>query len=357
MAAVGGGALLLVILVFALKVMIKRFFSKLMAAAAAGAIPVRVKTVPKRPDQPWNDEQAVNALRHSFEKEWSFQYVGDMALEPMDGVYCSMLVHPQGFAAVVYDHKQAGVWADLVLSHGERGGLTVSNAGTGGMLKSPPFSEKLYLPGAGAADLWTAFLDRAGAIPAERRRQLNRENIARYFEESYADEMDWRNAQGGPTLDEVREVARKTPDAEQTEENIQSTYEIQQAMAKANLMEGLQERIKAGMSPEEKMRFRVEDLVIVHDRLSDEDLVEYVSSSVEDEEFEVTALPDACRDLPPLQAFEKLQELLPELVRFERVATLDFPLPTHAYRPPNGRIPIELFPHKHRPADDDADDC
>jgi hypothetical protein len=63
-------------------------------------------------------------------------------------------------------------------------------------------------------------------------------------------------------------------------------------------------------------------------------------------------LPDACRDLPPLEAFQRLQTLLPDLVQFEKVGSLDFPLPTDVYRPPNGRIPIDIFPHRRRPDDD-----
>jgi hypothetical protein len=169
---------------------------------ANASTPVRIKTVPKPTDKRWNNPEAVARAREFFEEQ-RFDWVGDVALEPMEDVFASLLVDRDGFAAVVYDHPKVGVWVDVVARYHERGGLTASNASQGGHLESPPFSQKFFVSAGTPEQVWATFQDRVRAVPAEVRQPLTRENIVRSFETAYADEIDWRNAQGGPTEDEV----------------------------------------------------------------------------------------------------------------------------------------------------------
>ena len=254
----------------------------------------------------------------------------------------SLLIHPQGYGGVICEHPQVGLFVDLLACRQERGGLCVSSTTLAEDLETPPFWEKHYRPGASVGELWSLFQQQLQSFPSESLLPLSADNFVSRFEASYADETDWRNARGGPTEEEVRRIAQRNV-KNASDEDIANTLEQQRAMAKAGLAEGLRERFRALVTPEQKLRFRVEDLVIIHDQLDHADLVEIVSDNVEDEEWEVTALPDA-----------SLQTLLPEPVRFEKVATLDFPLPTDAYKPPAGTLPLELFPHKKLELDEDC---
>jgi hypothetical protein len=349
-AALGGGLTVLLIAYLALRYFLRKFLTGL---AAAGA-PVRIQVVPKTDEQPWKNGKAVAEARRFFEGR-DFQWVGDFALQPMLGAYASMLVNPDGVAAVVYDHAAVGMWVDVVLIYRERGGLTVSSVPLGGKLESPPFSHKHYLPKGTPQQVLELFQDKAQRVSQHERLPLTRDNIIKRFETAYADEMDWRNAQGGPSVEEIRSVtAESHPRAK--DEEIQQTAALQATMANAALLEGLQDRFGQSMTADQHLRFRLEDLVFVHSRLTFEELQGYVESYVEDDEYEVMALPDACRGLAPLEAFAKLQTLLPEVVRFEKVGSLDFPLPTDVYRPPSGHIPIDIFPHRRRPDDEQDED-
>lgn len=350
-AALGGGVLFLLVAAWLIRHFLRKFLAGL-AGLSDSAPPVRVKAIPQPGGAPWTKPKQIQQAREFFETV-GFRWVEDVEVQPIAGAYASLLVNPEGVAAVLYEHPQAGFWADLVVKWEDRGGWTVSSAPQGGELRSPPFSQKIMEKGATPARLWALFEEKRSQMPQQKRLPLTAENIKQQFEQAYADETDWRNAQGGPSEEEVRRVASNSqPNA--SDEQIQSTVMIQKAMANAGLLEGLQDRFRQRMTADDHLRYRLEDLLFVHDRLSHEDLQEFVERCVDDEEWEIMSLPPACQEVPPLQAFARLQEALPEPVRFEKVGELDFPLTTHIYRPPSGRIPIETFPHRRREKNDDG---
>ena len=347
-AALGGGVLFLLLAVGLIRRFLRKFLAGL-AGLSSSAPPVRVKAVPQPGGAPWTKPKQIQQAREFFESV-GFRWVEDVEIQPIDGAYASLLVNPEGVAAVLYEHPQAGFWADLVVQWEGRGGWTVSSAPQGGELRSPPFSQKIMEKGATPARLWALFEKKRSELPQQKRLRLTAENIKQRFEQAYADETDWRNAQGGPSEEEVRRIASES-EQNASDEQIQSTVMIQKAMATAALLEGLHDRFRHHMTAEDHMRYRLEDLVFVHDRLTHEELQQFVESCVEDKEWEIMSLPPACQERPPLKAFATLQDILPEPVRFEKVGELDFPLTTHIYRPPSGRIPIEIFPHRRRSED------
>lgn len=340
-----GGLLSALLVVFALKFFFYRLLKKLAEACSQGN-PVRIKVVPKTEEHAWAHESEVRKLCQDFEQQAGFRWVGDVAFTPIQGILGVLMVHPDGYGVVVYDHPRVGVWADVIASHQERGGLTVTSAPIGTELRRPPFSNKFYQTGASAAQLWELFQAKLSSFPSEKLFRLDRDNIVERCETAYADEIDWRNAQGGPSEQEVRSIAQNSPNPKATEEELAHTTEIQRLLAQSGLAEGLRQRFRDKMTPEQKLQFRSEDLVIIHDRLTKDELLEAIQAHIDEQEWEITDLPEACRDLPPRQAWQALQDLLPEVVRFDKVADLDFPLPTDAYKPPSGTLPIELFPHK-----------
>jgi hypothetical protein len=77
-AALGGGILLFVTVVF----LIRRFLRKLVSgltAMAEASTPVRIKTVPKPAAKRWNNPEAVAKAREFFEEQ-SFDWVSDVGL-------------------------------------------------------------------------------------------------------------------------------------------------------------------------------------------------------------------------------------------------------------------------------------
>lgn len=341
----GAGLLSLIALALAFKFFFRHLLKKLAEAYPQGQ-PTRIKVVPKTEEQTWSRESEVRKLCQDFE-QIGFRGLGDMAFTPLDGILGVLMVHPNGYGAVVYDHPQMGVWADVIASHQERGGLIVTSVPLGPQLTVPPFSEKYYQPGATAAELWALFQEKLPGFPADKLFPLTRDTMIRRCESAYADETDWRNAQGGPSEQQVRSIAQQNPNHRKlSDEQVAQATELQRAFARSGLAQGLRQRLRDGMTSEEKLQFRSDELVIIHDQLTQDELLETLQAHIDDEEWEITDLPQACRNLPPRQAWQALQDLLPEVVRFEKVAELDFPLPTDAYKPPSGTIPIELFPHK-----------
>lgn len=349
-----GGIVCIVFLVWLIKRNLSRLLGALTGLAGGGTTsPVRIKAQPRRPDQPWRNPAAVEKARAFFESK-QFEWVADLDLTPMKDVYAAILVDRDGYGAVVYEHPLVGVWVDIVAHYAGRGGMTVSSVPTGGTLDSPPFSHKHYLKGGRPEQLWTMFQEKVRMVPSSERLRLTAENVVAAFERAYADEMDWRNAQGGASADEVRRVdanriiPEKRPLAD--DRQVETAVRMLRLQANADLLEGLRDRFREQTGAEEVD----ETLTFVHDNLSESALAELITEHVGDDSLKVTGLPQSCRDLAPLEAFARLQTLLPESGRFEKIGELDFPLLTHVYAAPQGPVPVDIFPHR-RLSDEDDD--
>lgn len=341
--ALVGGLLLLILLAWLAKRILLGVLRGL--TGAGNTTPVRIKAIPKPPDQPWRQAEAVQKARAFFESK-QFEWVADFELTPMDDVYASVLVDRDGYGVVVYDHPQAGTWVDVIAQYSERGGLCVSSVPSGGALDPPPFSHKYYLKGGRPEQLWTVFQEKVKAVPSSARMRLTPENVVAEFENAYADEIDWRNAQGGASADEVRRVDKDRPIPEDRpladDQQVQAAVSVIRRQADAALLEGLRHRFRAQSRANETD----ETLVFVHEKLDESSLAEFITPHLNDEALEATGMPEACRNLSALEAFAKLQTLLPEPARFRRVGELDFPLATHVYARPAGQVPANLFPHR-----------
>jgi hypothetical protein len=65
--------------------------------------------------------------------------------------------------------------------------------------------------------------------------------------------LDWRNAQGGPTLEEVPKIS-EAGDQKATDEQILEAWEMQKMMAAAGLVEGLKARLNESLDEEQPSR-------------------------------------------------------------------------------------------------------
>ena len=123
----------------------------------------------------------------------------------MPSVRLTAMFHAKtGVTAAVYEHDQVGVWVDLGLGYEDGEEITVSNVPTGGEMDHRPEVVKVTMPGASLDDLAAEMRKHLKKKP---RVMLNDETFARFFEESYAKDMEWRMERGGVTEEEIRRVA------------------------------------------------------------------------------------------------------------------------------------------------------
>ncbi len=142
----------------------------------------------------WKNAAAVDALAAGFEEQ-GFADAGVYGIEKLPGVFLRLLVNEWALAgAVVYEHPQAGVWADVIGVYEGGGTYCCSSAKDPGLPARlrPPDTRIEYLPGAGAGALCARW--KAGR-PAEGLVKLTAADIAGRFEEAWARETDWRTQQ------------------------------------------------------------------------------------------------------------------------------------------------------------------
>jgi hypothetical protein len=112
-----------------------------------------------------------------------------------------------GLYAAIYDkHPAAGTWVDVVTLYEDGTSLTVNNLAKPSALDERPSHRKVRIAGAGAAEALDA-MKRERHRDAKRGLRLTDADLPARFEKAYADEMDWRDARGGPTEAEIRRIA------------------------------------------------------------------------------------------------------------------------------------------------------
>lgn len=322
-------------------------------AAVAGAHPLRITARPMLDRDSWYNEKAVTQARAFFETQ-GYRWTQDFAVEEIEQLYMSSLLHKDGSAAVIYDHPELKSWIDLVALKSGRDHLTVSSSRLADKFESPEYCQKIVLENTEAPTLLQVFRDRQAQIPKGQLRPLTAENFRSELEEAYAAEIDWRNARGGPSREEIKKSLMASQQSH-NESEIESIWELQKQMAMVNLEAGLSLRFMANLSAEEKLRCREDNVVAICDLSPLERLIEILSEHICDEEYEATALPSPLDKLPRREAFLKLQELIPEPVRFKHLGSVDFPVDADFYLSPQGAIPVEIFPHRRIPDEDQED--
>lgn len=301
--------------------------------------PIRLLAVPTAPGVGWYHPSEVKQARAFFEEQ-DFTWVENVDIKPHRTLRACLLVDGDGVGAVIYDHLREGVWVDLMVQYITRGGFMVSSASWASEAEQPPFSHKHFLPGKSPARLWAFFQENIN-VPESEWLELTADNILWELERAYADEMDWRNArlatEGAEDL-VVADSAAPQP--------LPGTVGIEKALANVGLLKGLRERFRESMPPEETLGYRIDDLAIIHRRVTVDELLDTIAEHLDDPKCELLGLPDVCVGKTPVEAFQALQEQLAPESRFEKVGSVDFPLPADFYRPPQTRIPVALFPHR-----------
>jgi len=321
---------------------------------AANLPPFRVSLAPA-PAPEWADQADVDRAFQGFTAA-GYSHCGDFRIPEMDDLCLRSFFHRGlGCFGVLYDHPEVGLFVDLVREHGDGTTTTVSSGPESGMDRpeyAPLVRLEVEVTGLnGVSKLHERLADesqgRAG-MPA------SAADFPHVFVESYTQEMDWRIARGGVTVEEIRRAAalggQPEPDAcavklVQTAWRVAIEGFIEEEVRKTWLADsGL------GAAEWEELRDRIE---VVHEHSVAEDQIDALAwlkiegtFPDDDCEAEERAVAQARTQLEPLFAdgvrdgFARAQRVLPEKRRHQLLASLEAPWPADVYRAPEDADPV-----------------
>lgn len=202
-----GIVLLLVLGFFVLRALIGGVVVRVIASAiGADALAAQPDTIhlTRRETEPWSNPEALGRLADPLERA-GFEDAGIFAVDEMPGLHVRLLAHRrESLYAALYEHPQAGTWADIVAQYEDGEEFTFTTSQQTG-LDEPPGHHTVNAPGTST----DALLARARSeMPRRPLRMVRPDEAPAVFEESYADSMAWRKGKG-ISAREVGEVARK----------------------------------------------------------------------------------------------------------------------------------------------------
>jgi hypothetical protein len=329
-----------------LKWRLKRAFSEIgnvfkgMAAAANAVPPARLHLRPN--DNPeWSDEEAVDCMAEPLLK-LGFQDIGAYTIDEIDNTTVRAMAHRgQSMYAAVYEHPQAGVFADLVTKYQQGPSLTVSSTVEGDGLVRPEDRLIIRIPGAESQELYQRALSERSSNPlfaGKTLRPVSREEFPTHFERAYAEEMDWRLKRGWVSPDEIRAVAARGG------QNVDDTILTMTALAmRAQVNERIEEVVRERFLEQVKLPLaeweRVRDrLQIVHDRMDLSDVICLVSNHTDVDEFDEDDENPAAKmpaGMTVRKYFSAANTKLPPNERYALLGSVDEPIPADVYAEPN----------------------
>jgi hypothetical protein len=154
---------------------------------SAAPQPATIRLVRER-NLGWQDKSQV-ARAVSQLKELGFRPLGNYRIEEIPELQLVGFGHPEkNYGAMVYEHRQRGVWCELVAHYPGDSSLVVSASPAAEDL-SPPWQETVVLKKASIAKLYDALQEN---LKAEELVGTQPGNFIQLFETAYAREMAWR---------------------------------------------------------------------------------------------------------------------------------------------------------------------
>lgn len=319
----------------------------------AGGIPpfrIRLDAIEDEPE--WHDSEAFAEATNAFEAA-GYTRGTDYEVREMEAVRVRALHHREtGFFAALYDHPEAGVFADVFQEFDDGTSVTITTAPESG-LDQPTHAQHFRVEGQVREDGVARTLhDRLAHESIGRTGYTTRpEDFAHVFCEGYAQSMDWRIARGGVSRAEIERVAAlsgEEPPSDCTVEMIQEMWRgaiggfISDEVEKVWLTD-------SGMSAVEWEALR-DRITVVHEKYdADEWLEDFAWRIVEDEVGEdedddavrEAAYERAAEQLRPVfegrslrDAFAEAQTQLPEKQRSEKLGSVEDPWPADVWASP-----------------------
>lgn len=295
----------------------------------------------KRESLAWRDQTAVELATQEL-RGADFLHIGDFTIQEIPGLMTRAFHDPaQRFYAVVYDYALAGeVFLDLHARFSDNRTIAITNASRGEEIAASPNHTKIYEKNAPISALIARMNAELGTQPTQ---AATPPAFVPEYERAYAVGMDFQIGRGGPTLDEIRRGAQlrgETYDDATFRATHRQSREQYAVMLELLMREKFVESGQISASQWEAVR---DDLIIVHDRHSDEDVaMKFISTlqgddfDEDDEEqlFDVETLKARIKTMPPRDAFAFLINDLPPESQPVKLATLNDPVPTDIYAAP-----------------------
>jgi len=274
-----------------------------------------------------------------------FERAGDFQVNPIPaGLRLRLLANEaQGVHAAVYDHGQTGVWLDLITAYRDGRVLTTASM-RDHLMDAMPNKKILFYEGAETGWLLDEHLAKR---PVGDWIRVTASELPDRFLTKYAEEMDWRGERGGPTVEEIARIAERDGtdlptemadairDAWQTAFHEHRTRQLREAfghfreLSPDDMENGA--LIYNGM-PVYVIAEALESLRYLFEPGPDEDDgdIDY-----DREERQARELADRVAAVGARAAFAELTRDWLGRSGFERLATVESPLPADLYRLPD----------------------
>jgi hypothetical protein len=280
----------------------------------------------------WSDEETFES-RSAPLASLGFEPVGAFSVAELAGLQLAAWVHPrERVTAVVYEHPQASIWLDFYSHHEDGTRVTFSNTSQGTGVDHAPGHDSRRFPGLEATQLYARFV---AERPNKPRVPMPADEFAKRFEKTYADEMDWRNSRGGPTLAEIRAVTAKRGIPED-ENLVLATRALMHEQALDALNESIIEHyLEQSRIPAAEWMELSDRVLIVHDGLDADRLQSSIGDLLStDEEDDETPDLGQYGASSLRSAFLAFNEARPAARRFRRMGQVDTPVAADLYVAP-----------------------
>jgi|GEM_PF-5386662 len=297
--------------------------AKMMGGPVA---PVRIHLEPVS-EAVWRDPRQVERMAEEFAAA-GFSRAGTYRLREVSEVVMAPFVAADGMAyGLITEHPMAGVFAEVVQSSADGHMLTISQAKVTDQSPPPPHKTVIRRTGASVTELLSEY--EAHRLPPP----IAPHTAAGFpaaFEAAYHRDMTWAYEHGplkGMNVEQISDLIGEDPDPE--------TYRLLKQQNPLDYPDELEHRLRqtflkqSGMSALEWDEMR-DHIVLVHDRLSSDDLADMLADEVDDEEIYTIAekhARDSARD-----TFQQMVDRLNLSDRLDFLAHVDDPLPCDVYR-------------------------
>lgn len=290
-----------------------------------GATPATIHLEPA-PSPVWQDPAEVAASVDAM-RAAGFDHIAIYSVPEMPGVQLQAFCNaPEALYGVVYEHPQAGVWADIVSKYENGDSITASNAPMGGELDHMPGREKIYDKDADIPTLIDKL--RAARKPLPTVAHTAQAFVA-MFEHAYAEEMEWRDKRGGPTEAEIQRVAAEAGQSASPEEVKAARHAMRAQAAERREERCLAAFLASGQLSEHEKQELAERLFVITDQSNIEPELEAAGQFVRDDEAERFIADDYLaphRDKPAREAFRAAVFDMPLRMAYRHLGTVGDPV-------------------------------
>ena len=344
------GVLVLVVLGFGfLKRKLGDFCDSIARLVQAGGIPPFRIHLDANAAPEWSNRETIDAATADFESI-GYTPAGDFDIREMEGVRLrAMWNREAGTWVALYDHPEAGLWADAFQEFLDGTSVTVTTAPETGMDR--PLHAKLFRveaeitePGYAAA-LHGRLAHEAIGLEAT---PSAPEEFAEVYTEFYAQEMDWRIARGGVLRSEIERIAELSGQKPPSEASIELIQDLWRGAMTCFIDDEVRNAwlSDCGLSALEWERLQ-DRIHVVHDHHVSEDLIEELAWAMveteadKDADYDDEAACEAAREtLRPCfetsnrEGFGRAQAFLPEKRQYEKLGSTEDPWPADIWAAP-----------------------